>query len=219
VAARIRILLVDDHETVRHGLKLLIDSEPDMQVVAEANDGAGALDPGVLNLCDLVVMDLSMPGIGGVTATRRLKQLRPDLPVVSLTRHAEQALLEELLRAGARGYVLKQSSHDELLRAIRAAAEGRQYIDPALTHCLAAAFLAHGVKRACGDDDAQPSSRELDVLRRVSRGYSNKEIASDLMLSVKTVEVHKANAMRRLGLTGRIELLRYAVKQGWLHDS
>jgi DNA-binding NarL/FixJ family response regulator len=214
---RLRILLVDDHETVRHGLKLLIDREPDMEVVAQANDGAGALDPRVLNQCDIVVMDLSMPGVSGVTATKRLRQLRPDLPVVSLTRHTEQAMLEELMRAGAAAYVLKQSPHAELLRAIRSAAEGRQYIDPALTHYLAATFAARGIKRATGVD-APPSTRELDVLRRVSRGYSNKEIAADLTLSVKTVEVHKANAMRKLNLTGRIELLRYAVTQGWLHD-
>jgi DNA-binding NarL/FixJ family response regulator len=218
VTTRMRILLVDDHEIVRHGLKLLIDREPDMEVVAQANDGAAALDPGLLDRCDLVVMDLSMPGMGGVAATRRLKELRPDLPVVNLTRHAEQALLEELLRAGATAYVLKQSPHAELLRAIRSAAAGRQYIDPALTHYLAATFVARGARRAAGAE-APPSTRELDVLRRVSRGYSNKEIAADLTLSVKTVEVHKANAMRKLGLSGRIELLRYAVSQGWLHDS
>lgn len=218
LTARLRILLVDDHETVRQGLKLLIDRESDMEVVAEASDGVGALDPNVLTRCDLVVMDLSMPGISGAAATRRLKELRPDLPIVSLTRHAEQALLEDLLRAGATGYVLKQSPHAELLRAIRAAAEGRQYIDPALTHYLAATFVAHGAKRAPGTE-APATNRELDVLRRVSQGYSNKEIAADLTISVKTVEVHKANGMRKLGLTGRIELLRYAVQQGWLHDT
>lgn len=218
MTTRMRILLVDDHETVRHGLKLLIDQEPDMEVVAQASDGAGALDPRVLDRCDLVVMDLSMPGMGGVAATKRLKELRPELPVVNLTRHAEQALLEELLRAGATAYVLKQSPHAELLRAIRSAGEGRQYIDPALTHYLAASFVARAVKRPPGVE-APPSNRELDVLRRVSRGYSNKEIASDLALSVKTVEVHKANAMRKLGISGRIELLRYAVHKGWLDDS
>src|SRR4029453_4423894 len=137
---RLRILLVEDHETVRQGLKLLIDREPDLEVGGEASDGAQAIERGSLEELDVVVMDLSMPGVSGVGATRKLKELRPSLAVVSLTRHADQTFLEELLRAGVSGYVLKQSPHSELLRAIRAAGAGQQYIDPALTHHLAAPF-------------------------------------------------------------------------------
>ena len=147
VSRRLRILLVEDHDTVRQGLKLLIDREPDFEVVGEACDGAQAIERGALQGLDVVVMDLSMPGVSGVVATRRLKQLRPELPIVSLTRHADQTFLEELLRAGASAYVLKQSSHSELFRAIRAAATGQQYIDPALTHHLAAPFAAQERKR------------------------------------------------------------------------
>lgn len=215
---RLRILLVEDHETVRQGLKLLIDRESDLEVVDEASDGAEAIKRAGLGHLDVVVMDLSMPGTSGVVATRRLKELRPDLAVVSLTRHADQTFLEELLRAGASGYVLKQSPHTELFRAIRAAAGGQQYIDPALTHHLAAPFTAHVRKRA---RSGVPSvtGRETEVLRLVSRGYSNKEIAAKLGVSIKTIEVHKANAMRKLGLNGRIELLQYALHQGWLHDT
>jgi DNA-binding NarL/FixJ family response regulator len=215
---RLRILLVEDHETVRQGLKLLIDREPDLEVVGEASDGAQAIERGALSDLDVVVMDISMPGVSGVIATRKLKELRPQLPVVSLTRHADQTFLEELLRAGVSAYVLKQSPHAELLRAIRAAAAGQQYIDPALTHHLAAPFASRERKRT-GRASPTLSDRETEVLRFVAQGHSNKEIAARLDLSNKTIEVHKANAMRKLGLAGRIELLQYALHVGWLHDA
>jgi two-component system, NarL family, response regulator NreC len=215
---RLRVLLVEDHETVRQALKLLIDRESDLEVVGEASNGAQAIERGASEELDVVVMDLSMPGVSGVVATRKLKELRPALAVVSLTRHADQTFLEELLRAGASAYVLKQSPHLELLRAIRAAGAGQQYVDPALTHHLAAPFAVQERKRS---RRASPtlSDRETEVLRFVSLGHSNKEIAARLDLSNKTIEVHKANAMRKLGLAGRIELLQYAVHVGWLHDA
>jgi len=216
--ARLRILLVEDHETVRQGLKLLIDGEADMEVVDEASDGVRAIARGTLSDIDVVVMDLSMPEVSGLVATRQLKDRRPDLAIVTLTRHADRTFLQELLRAGALGYVLKQSPPLELLRAIRAAAAGTQYIDPALTHHLAAPFAAQA-RKLSGPRAPGPTAREAEVLRRVAQGYSNKEIAGQLDLSVKTIEVHKANAMQKLGLRGRIELMRYALQQGWLHDA
>jgi two-component system response regulator NreC len=215
---KLRILLVEDHETVRQGLKLLINREPDLEVVGEANDGDQAVQCGSSSDLDVVVMDISMPGVSGMIATRRLKELRPHLPVVSLTRHADQTFLEELLRSGGSAYVLKQSPHAELLRAIRAAAAGQQYIDPALTHHLAAPFTS-GERKRTGRASPTLSDRETEVLRFVAQGHSNKEIAARLDLSNKTIEVHKANAMRKLGLAGRIELLRYALHVGWLHDA
>jgi two-component system response regulator NreC len=215
---RLRVLLVEDHETVRQGLKLLIDREADLEVVGEASDGEQAIQRGASEELDVVVMDVSMPGLSGVVATRKLKELRPALAVVSLTRHADQTFLEELLRAGASAYVLKQSPHLELLRAIRAAAAGRQYIDPALTHHLSAPFTS-GERKRTGRASAALSDRESEVLRYVSQGHSNKEIAARLDLSTKTIEVHKANAMRKLGISGRIELLQYALHVGWLHDA
>jgi DNA-binding NarL/FixJ family response regulator len=218
VDRRLRILLVEDHETVREGLKLLIDRESDFVVADVASDGAQAIERSRLQPLDVVVMDLAMPGMSGVVATRKLKDLRPDLPIVILTRHADETFLQELLRAGASGYVLKQSAHAELFRAIRAAARGQQYIDPALMHHLAAPFAAQERKRAVRGLPAV-TDRESEVLRWVSRGYSNKEIACKLDVTTKTIEVHKANAMRKLGLRGRIELLRYALHQGWLHDA
>jgi DNA-binding NarL/FixJ family response regulator len=218
VNRRLRILLVEDHATVRQGLKLLLDREPDMEVVDEASDGAQAIARCTSHSFDVVVMDLSMPGVSGVVATRKVKELRPDLPVVSLTRHADQTFLEELLRAGANAYVLKQSPHAELLRAIRAAASGQRYIDPALSHHLAAPYAAQERKRT-GRGIPGLTERETEVLRLVAQGHTNKEIAASLELSNKTIEVHKANAMRKLGLTGRIELVKYALHVGWLHDA
>jgi DNA-binding NarL/FixJ family response regulator len=213
---RLRILLVEDHETVRQGLKLLIDRESDLEVVSEASDGAQAIERGTSEELDVAVIDVTMPGISGIVVTRTLKELRPALPVVSLTRHADQTFLEELLRAGASAYVLKQSPHSELLRAIRAAAAGQQYIDPALTHHLAVPFAAE--RKRTRRTAPTLTDRETEVLRFVAQGHSNKEIAARLDLSNKTIEVHKANAMRKLGLSGRIELLQYAVHVGWLHD-
>ena len=213
-AAPLRVLLADDHVTVRHGLKLLIDSQDDMTVVAEASDGSAAVQQALALKPDVVVMDISMPGMNGLAATRTLKQQRPGMAVVTLTRHGDDAYVQELLRAGVSGYVLKQSAPNELLQAIRAAAAGGQHLDSTLT----ARVTAKAVGRA--DKTSRPatalSERESDVLRLIASGYSNKEIAGQLSLSVKTVEAHKANAMRKLGLSGRIDIVKYAVLQGWL---
>src|SRR4249920_3669334 len=213
----LRILLADDHVTVRHGLKLLIDSQPDMTVVAEASDGNAAVQSAVALKPDVVVMDISMPGMNGLVATRQLKQLQPGTAVVTLTRHADDAYLQELLRAGVSGYVLKQSAPSELLQAIRAAGAGGQYLDSALTARVTAGFLGRADK--AGKSAVALSEREAEVLRLIASGYSNKEIAGRLSLSVKTVEAHKANAMRKLGLNGRIDIVKYALLQGWLHNS
>jgi DNA-binding NarL/FixJ family response regulator len=212
---KLRVLLADDHVTVRHGLKLLIDSEPDMTVVAEASDGASAVQRTLDVKPDVVVMDISMPGMNGLVATRTLKEKRPQAAIVTLTRHGDDAYLQELLRAGVAGYVLKQSAPAELLQAIRAAAAGGQYLDSTLTARVTAGFLGREGRRPHGSSAAL-SDRESEVLRLIASGYSNKEIAARLGLSVKTVEAHKANAMRKLDLRGRIDIVKYAVLQGWL---
>lgn len=214
---RLRILLAEDHAIVREGLKLLIESQADMEVVAEASDGQEAIQRGQLDKPDVAVVDLSMPGMSGLLATRKLKQLRPDINIVALTRHADEAYLQELLRAGVSGYVLKQSAHSELLHAIRIAATGGQYIDSALTCRLAAPFVASELKKT-RRGAAGTTERETEVLRLSAQGHSNKEIAGQLEVSVRTVEVHKANAMRKLRINGRIELLQFAMVQGWLNE-
>lgn len=215
---KLRILLADDHVTVRHGLKLLIDSQHDMEVVSEANDGNGAVQKARESRPDVIVMDISMPGMNGLVATRTLKQLERDSAIVILTRHGDDAYLQELLRAGASGYVLKQSAPSELLQAIRGVAAGGQYLDSTLTARVTARFVARHADKVA-KPSATLSDREAEVLRRVAAGYSNKEIAARLALSVKTVEAHKANAMRKLDLKGRIDIVKYAILQGWLHNA
>ena len=215
---RLRILLADDHVTVRQGLKMLIDSQDDMTVVSEASDGTAAVEQARTIRPDVVVMDISMPGMNGLVATRTLKQVQPDSVIVILTRHGDDAYLQELLRAGADGYVLKQSAASELLQAIRATAARGQYLDSALTARVTAGFLAKGGRKAQATG-VSVSERESEVLRLIAAGYSNKEIAAQLELSVKTVEVHKANAARKLGLKGRIDIVKYALLQGWLHGA
>ena len=216
--APLRILLADDHETVRSGLKLLIDSQQDMKVVAEAGDGQTAVQRAIDVKPDVIVLDVSMPGMNGLLATRKLKELQPKSVIVTLTRHSDDAYLQELLRAGVSGYVLKQSAPSELIQAIRAAAAGGQYLDSTLTSRVTAGFLQKEGKRTT-KSGASLSEREAEVLRLIASGYSNKEIAARLALSVKTVEAHKANAMRKLELTGRIDIVKYALLQGWLHNA
>ena len=214
---RLRVLLADDHVTVRHGLKLLIEGEPDMSVVAEASDGAAALALAAEHRPDVIVMDVSMPGMNGLVATRTLRKTLPSVAVVTLTRHADDAYLQELLRAGASGYVLKQSAPTELLHAIRAVGAGGQYVDSSLTARVTAGFL--GREGRSTRAAAAITEREAAVLRLIASGYSNKEIATRLDVSVKTVEAHKANAMRKLDLTSRIDIVKYAILQGWLHST
>jgi DNA-binding NarL/FixJ family response regulator len=214
----LRILLADDHVTVRHGLKLLIDSQPDMKVVAEASDGEAAVQHAVALKPHVIVMDISMPGVNGLAATRTLRKVQPGAAIVTLTRHSDDAYLQELLRAGVSGYVLKQSAPTELLQAIRAAAAGGQYLDSTLTARITAGFLAREGRKV-SKSIVTLSERESEVLRLIASGYSNKEIAARLSLSVKTVEAHKANAMRKLGLNGRIDIVKYALLQGWLHNT
>jgi DNA-binding NarL/FixJ family response regulator len=203
---QLKILLADDHATVRQGLKLLIDSQSAIQQAEQ-------LKP------DIVVMDVSMPGMSGLVATRLLKRAQPEIAIVALTRHDDDSALEELLRAGASGYILKQSAPLEFLQAIRAIAAGGVYIDPAMTTRVADGLLASGSEQAIDQRRAQISDRETEVLRLIAVGHSNKEVAGQLKISVKTVEVHRTNAMRKLGLRGRVDIVRYGVLQGWLYDS
>jgi len=206
---KIRVLVAEDHETVRQGLRMLIDAEPDMEVIGEAGDGRTALARVDALRPDVAVLDVAMPEMNGLQAAREIRRRSPETAVVALTRYADPAYVQALLEAGARGYVLKQSASRELLKAIRAAARGEQYLD---------SRLAAPMRTAPGQGGRAPgiTERETEVLRLVARGHSNKEIAASLGVSVKTVEVHKANAMRKLGLQGRIDVVKYGVLQGWL---
>ena len=210
-----RILLAEDHETVRAGLRVLLESRDDMEVVGDAPNGRIAIERASELKPDVVVLDLSMPDINGLSAARTLRSAVPGTAIVVLTRHSEDAYVQELLAAGAAGYILKQSPVEELLRAIRAAAAGRQYLDSTLASRTADAYVS---RHSRGPQRPPITDREASVLRLMAIGYSNKEIGSSLDISVKTVEVHKANAMRKLNLRGRIDVVRYAVLNGWLQD-
>jgi two-component system response regulator NreC len=212
----IRVLLADDHETVRHGLKLLIDRQSGMQVVGEAGTGRAAVEQARRLQPTVVVLDISMPELNGLEAARAISASAPGTAIVTLSRYNDEAYVQALLSAGARAYVLKQSASAELIAAIRAVADGRRYLDVALTDRVTGAFLA---RHAAATQPRRITDREEEVLRLIAIGYSNKEIAQQLDLSVKTVEVHKANASRKLGLKGRVDIVRYAVHEGWLHDA
>jgi DNA-binding NarL/FixJ family response regulator len=209
---KIRVLIAEDHETVRRGLALLVDSQPDMCVVGEARDGEAAVASVQTLTPAVAVLDISMPGMNGLAATRCIRERVPATAVVALTRYSDEPYVKELFSAGASGYVLKQSASSELLNAIRAAAAGRKYLDPSL-----ATAANHQIRRGPAQAP-RITDREAQVLRRMALGQSNKETAAALDISVKTVEVHKANAMRKLGLAGRIDVVKYALLQGWLQD-
>ena len=215
---KLRIFIAEDHETVREGLKLIINQQDDMEVCGEAGDGETAVKMAQQLLPDIVLMDVTMPELNGLKATRNLKKLVPLIKILTLTRHSDDGYLQELLRAGASGYILKQSPSTELLRGIRAIAKGGNYLDPA----IAGRVMGNYARRAVGTDSAARQSisdRETEVLRQIAWGYSNKEIAAQMSISVKTVEAHKANAMRKLDMTSRIDIVRFAILQGWLEDN
>ena len=215
--SKLRIMLADDHETVREGLKMIVEAQDDMEVVGFAADGREAVDRAQQLLPDVLVMDISMPKLNGLKATEKLNEVCPQVKVLTLSRHADDGYLRELLAAGACAYVLKQSAPTELIHAIRAVAAGGKYIDPKLAGKVMGNYSGRsGAPR--GEVKGSLSDRESEVLRLIALGYSNKEIAASLSLSVKTIEVHKANAMRKLNITSRIDLVRYAIFQGWLQD-
>jgi DNA-binding NarL/FixJ family response regulator len=215
---KLRILLAEDHKTVRTGIKLLVNAQPDMEVVGEADNGevaiklANELEP------DIVLMDISMPELNGLKATKRLRAKFPAMKILTLTRHTDDGYLQQLIGAGANGYVLKQSAPTELINAIRVVAAGNAYLDPSLTNKVMGGYASRAVSLR-GENKGDLSDRESEVLRLIAWGYSNKEIAGNLDLSVKTIEVHKANAMRKLGIASRIDIVRYAVLQNWLQDN
>lgn len=215
---KLRVLLAEDHEMIREGLKLLVNSRTDMETIGEADNGRAAVALAQELKPDVVVMDISMPEMNGLKATERLKMLCPEIKVLTLTRHADDAYLRKLLQAGASGYLLKKSASGELARAIRTIAEGGTYLDPAITgRVVSEAIGRRAVRGAPPDKDL--SRREEEVLRLTAWGYANKEIAARLDISVRTIEVYKTRAMEKMGMKNRIDIVRYALLQGWLQDN
>jgi len=215
MATRLRVLLADDHNVVRAGLRALIDAQPDMEVVGEAADGEAACRQAVEVGPDVVVMDVSMPSLGGAPATERIRRDRPEVRVLALTVHEDRSYLQQLLQAGASGYLLKRAAADDLIHAIRTVARGGTYLDPGLTGKVLGGLLGRSAPPGAPPGDAL-SDREEEVLRLIARGHTNREIAARLDVSVKTVETHKARAMEKLGLDSRAAIVAYAIRWGWL---
>jgi DNA-binding NarL/FixJ family response regulator len=218
MAKKIRVFLADDHPVVREGLKALINSQTDMEVVGEAADGLEARNKLLECKADVAVIDLSMPGLNGTQLTEWLTEKCSDIKVIALTVHEDRAYLKRLIQAGAKGYVLKRAAADELIRALHKVVAGDMYLDPSMTGELVRGLLQQG-SSAIRSSGKQLSSREAEVARLIAQGYSNKDIASRLEISVKTVETHKARIMEKLGFQSRVELVRYAMDQGWLQSA
>jgi DNA-binding NarL/FixJ family response regulator len=214
----IKIFLVDDHMVVRAGLKTLITAQPDMAVVGEAGDGTAVWQQVQDCSPDVVIMDISMPGLNGIQATERLKQVCPEVKVLVLSVHDDTSYLRQMLTVGASGYILKHTAADALIQAIRTVAAGGLYLEPSLAEHVVGRYVRRpaAVTELLG---AELSEREREVVQRVVQGYSNKEIATQLTLSVKTVETYRARALEKLGLTNRAALVRYALERGWLRTS
>lgn len=209
----LKLMLVDDHSVVREGIKRLIDSQPDLEIVGEVDDGVQAVEQANVLQPDLVLMDVSMPHLNGIEATRLLKTTAPRLHILVLTVHEDHGYVREFLRAGASGYLLKRASTEELLRAIRAVAAGQIYVDPRIATTLVNSLVRpHATPPSSG---AELSDREVEVLRLVALGYANKEIAAQLDLSVKTIETYKARSMEKLGLKSRVDIVRLGTERGW----
>ena len=211
----LRIFLADDHTVMREGLKSLVNAQADMNVIGEADNGRTALQRVRELQPDVIILDISMPDLNGVQVTERLKRTCQNVTVLVLTAHDDNGYLRQLLEVGASGYVLKKAAAEELINAIRVVAGGGVYLDPSLAGKVVGGYLN---KRQFGGKPHgnDLSERETEVLRLVAWGYTNKEVAAYLRISVKTVETHKANIMQKLDLKSRVEMVRYALRQGWL---
>jgi DNA-binding NarL/FixJ family response regulator len=205
-----RILIADDHGIVRGGLKLLLDRQPDMEVVAEAGDGVDALETALAVRPDVCVLDVQMPRMTGLQAAREIRAHAPDIGVLILSMHDDQRYVFEALKAGAQGYVLKREADQDLVNAVRAVARGEPFLTNAAESSL--------VREWMDDESTGPreplSPREQEVVKLIAEAFTNKEIAETLHLAEKTVESHRANVLRKLGMRDRVELVRYAIRRG-----
>jgi two-component system, NarL family, response regulator NreC len=215
---RIRVLIADDHAVLRAGLKMLLNAQPDIEVVGEASDGQEAVEQAQTLHPDVVLMDISMPSLGGLEATKQIRHTLGRTQVLVLTMHDDESYLRQFLQAGAAGYVLKRAADTELTDAIRAVYRGDLFLYPSLAKALLAAYLQPPPDVQERKKREILSEREREVLQLVALGYTHQQIADRLCLSVKTVETHKKHAMEKLDLRGRAQLVRYALQRGWLES-
>jgi DNA-binding NarL/FixJ family response regulator len=203
----LRILIADDHGIVRSGLKLLLDRQSDLEVVAEAEDGVDALDKALTERPDVAILDVAMPRMTGLQATHEIRKQAPEVQVLILSMHEDERYLFEALRAGAAGYVLKRAADKDLLEAVRAASRGEPFLTASAQQSLIRDFLARG-------EQPELTPREQEIVKLIAEAHTNREIAEILHLSEKTVESHRANVLQKLGMRDRVELVRYAIRHG-----
>jgi two-component system response regulator NreC len=210
----IRLLLVDDHAVVRSGLRMLMEAEPDFEIIGEAGSASEALNQIVRLKPDVVLMDIGLPDLNGIDATREIKRIHPEVAVVALTIHEDEAYFFKMLEAGANGYVPKRAAPDELLIAIRAAAQNEVYIYPSLAKLLVRDYLSQDQPASSRDSIDELTTREQEVLSHLAEGLSNQEIGEVLNISPKTVARHRENIMQKLNMHSRTELVKYAIRKG-----
>ena len=211
---KIRLLLADDHGVLRAGLKTLFSAQPDIEVVAEASDGDDAVRQSRETNPDIVLMDITMPGLNGLAATQKIKRQNPETKVLILTMHEDESYLHQAFRAGADGYVPKKAADTEVIAAIRATFRGEHFIHPSMTSSLVAGLRQREMPDTTTWQNDGLSEREREVLRLLALGHTNQQIADTLYLSVKTVETYKSRLKEKLGCEGRAELVRYAIRMG-----
>jgi two-component system response regulator NreC len=204
----VRILIVDDHGVLRAGLRALLSAEFDLEVVGEAVHGLEALNIASKLKPNVILLDLSMPGPSGIEVARELKQKLPEIRILILTVHEDETLLQEAIRAGASGYILKRAVESELIDAIRAVSRGEVYVHPAMTRALLNTLAPVPASHGASAEPLTP--REIEVLRLIAQGHTNRQMADLLSISIRTVESHRSNLMNKLGLRSRVDLVRYA---------
>ena len=209
----IRLLIVDDHAVVRSGLKMMLENEQDVEIIGEASSASEAMEAARRLKPNVILMDIGLPDLSGIDATRQIKQSTPDVSIVALTIHEDEEYFFKMLEAGASGYVPKRAAPEELLTAIRAAATGQVYLYPSLAKLLVRDFLDGG-RAAEQEVPSDLTDREQEVLTYLAEGASNEGIAASLVISPKTVARHRENIMRKLNLHSRAELVRYAIRKG-----
>jgi DNA-binding NarL/FixJ family response regulator len=213
VPLKTRILLADDHEVVREGLRLVLDSAPDLEVVAQASDGAEAVALAMSGDIDLAVLDITMPRMTGLQAARELSQRKPDVKVLILSMHDNEQYFFEALKAGASGYVLKSAANRDLIEACRASMRGEPFLYPAAVRALVRDYLERASRGEATPEDPL-SPRELEVVKLIAEGLTSEEIGEQLFISKKTVDRHRENVLEKLGMRNRVELTRYAIRRG-----
>lgn len=213
MSEKISVLVVDDHAVVREGIKMVLQTDPELKVVGEAASGEEAIEKVRELHPNVVVMDIGMPGLSGFEATRRIRDSHPDVNVLALTVHDSEAYVFQMLQAGAVGYVLKRAGAADVIRAVKAAHRGEALLHPSVAKLLIRDYLAR-VEQGEEPSYGPISEREREILKLIAEGKTNREIAEMLFLSVKTVQTHRGNLMRKLGLHDRVELVKYALRKG-----